>query len=288
VIITGAGKGLGRVYAEYMAAEGAAIIVNNRRHPGQEDRNTSAFQVAEAIRRSGGSARENFDAVECPESGARMVQQALEHFGRLDAVIANAAIPQASTFSKTTLADYRMIVEVGFFGALHLVHAAWPIFQQNNYGRIITTTSSAGRYGNHGLAAYSAAKAAVEMLTRSLAAEGQNHGIKVNAISPYAYSQMTQDYLTPEIASLFRPEHVAPMVAWLASEHCLANGEVIVAGGGRFRRAYSVETSSVGEKDMAASYRLMREELASAHPSSNAAFASLVREVTAAKAEEGN
>src|SRR5262249_21159717 len=141
--------------------------------------------------------------------------------------------------------DFRRIFDVAFFGALHLLQAAWPVMQAQGYGRIVTTTSSAGRFGNHGLSAYGAAKGAIESLTRTLAAEGARRNIKVNAISPYALSQMTADYLTRDLAERFGPEHVVPMVLWLASEHCGASGEVIVAGGGHFRRGYNVETSSV-------------------------------------------
>lgn len=241
-IITGAGKGLGRAYALELAARGAAVVVNNRRHPGENDADTSAFRTAQAIREAGGRAVENYSPVETEASGLEMVAAALDAFGRIDIVVANAAAPQASGFNKTSLEQFRHVFDVGFLGTLNLLHAAWPLFREQGYGRVIATTSSAGRYGQHGLAAYGASKAAAEILVRTLAAEGARHGILSNAVSPYALSQMTEGYMRDDVAAAFGPEKVAPLIAWLASEDCTANGEVLVAGGGLFRRAYPVET----------------------------------------------
>jgi NAD(P)-dependent dehydrogenase (short-subunit alcohol dehydrogenase family) len=280
-IVTGAGKGLGRAYARALGARGASVVINNRRHPGERDEDTSAFAVAAAIRAAGGRAIPNYDEVEQASAGSRMVAAALSEFGRVDIVIANAAVPQAAQFHKLAAADFRHIFDVSFFGTLHVLQAAWPLMQNQGYGRVITTTSSAGRFGNHGLSAYGAAKGAIESLTRTLAAEGARRDIKVNAISPYALSQMTADYMAPEIAERFSPEQVVPMVLWLASEQCSANGEVIVAGGGRFRRGYSVETPSISGEDrpMAEVFGALKEHAGVGYRSSNAAFDSLLQEM---------
>jgi len=279
-IVTGAGKGLGRAYALELAAQGAAIVVNNRRHPGEADEQTSAFSTVAAIRAAGRRAVANHDAVENRDSGHRMVEQAIREFGRLDIVVANAAVPQATSFHRLGIEEFRHIFDVSFLGALHLLHAAWPVFRQNDFGRIVTTTSSAGRYGQHGLSAYGAAKAAVDSLTRTLAAEGARHNIRVNAVSPYAHSQMTDGYMREDIAALFQAERVAPLVAWLASDACTLNGEVIVAGGGRYRRSYVVETRSVACEPQAfdgIALQLQRSPAIS-YPTSNAAFDSLLVE----------
>ena len=143
-----------------------------------------------------------------------MVQQAVDHFGRIDIVIANAALSQASTFGKQSLDEFMRIFNVGFLGTLNLIHAAWPLLRAQRHGRVIATTSSAGRYGNHGLGAYAASKGAIEMLVRSLAAEGIKDGVRVNAISPYAATQITAARLVPELASCLTPAAVAPKVAW--------------------------------------------------------------------------
>jgi NAD(P)-dependent dehydrogenase (short-subunit alcohol dehydrogenase family) len=279
-IITGAGKGLGRAYALALAAYGAAIVVNNRRHPGERDEDTSASKVVSEIRAHGGQAVASFDAVEHADAGQAMVDTALKAFGRIDIVIANAAVPQAMAFHKLTNVEFHRIFDVSFLGTLHLVQAAWPILRQQGYGRVITTTSSAGRFGNHGLSAYGAAKAAIEALTRSLAAEGADRNIRVNAISPYAFSQMTADYMSPAMAECFGPEQVVPMVLWLANEQCTANGEVIVAGAGQFRRGYCVETPSVaGNRPMADVFEDMSTDSGRPHTSAQAAFDSFLRDL---------
>lgn len=280
-IVTGAGKGLGRAYAPALAARGAGVIVNNRRHPGERDEDTSAFKVAAKIAAAGGHAMPHHADVAQADAGRNMVDAALAEFGRLDIVIANAAVPQAAQFHNLDVEDFRRIFDVAFFGTLHLLQAAWPVMQAQGYGRVVTTTSSAGRFGNHGLSAYGAAKGAIESLTRTLAGEGVRRNIKVNAISPYARSQMTADYLARDIAERFGPEQVVPMVLWLASEPCGANGEVIIAGGGHFRLGYNVETSSVpGEgTPMADVYRAIRDRPSRAYPSATAAFNSLLRDL---------
>jgi NAD(P)-dependent dehydrogenase (short-subunit alcohol dehydrogenase family) len=242
-IVTGAGKGLGRAYALHLAREGARVLVNNRRHAGESDADTSAHQTVEDIRAAGGTAIANWCDVTDPDSGQAMVEQARSSFGRLDIVVANAGIDRASTFAKQTMADFRAIFDTGFFGNLHLVHAAWPCLVDQDYGRVVLTTSSAGLYGNFGQAAYSAAKAAVVGLVRALALEGQHHGVRINAIAPYGYSRMTAPYLPPEMATAFDTQRVAPLVGWLASAGCDVSGEVLVCGAGLARRA------GVGETD---------------------------------------
>lgn len=275
-IITGAGKGLGRAYALHLAARGAAVVVNNRRHPGEAEGETSAARVVAEIQGAGGRAVANHDAVQAEGAGESMVRQALDAFGRLDVVVANAALPQEASFHKLTLAQLQEIIDVGFGGTLALFHAAWPVLRAQRYGRLVATSSSAGRYGNHGLSAYAASKGAIEMLMRSLAAEGAAHGIRCNAISPYALSQMTEKHLSPGLARRLSPESVAPMVAWLASEACSANGEVIVAGGGRFARGASVETAAVEGQDMAQVFEQLSGLPGQAHASANHAFAAFM------------
>ena len=242
-IVTGAGKGLGRAYALQLASRGAAVLVNNRRHPGEADAETSAQHTVDAIRAAGGVAQANWSDVDDPDSGAEMVQQALARVGRLDIVVANAGVDKPASFHKQSLADFRAIFNTGFFGNLHLAHAAWPHLVQQGYGRVVLTASSAGLYGNYGQSAYSAAKAAVIGLMRALAIEGRRYGILVNVIAPYAYSQMTAPYMASAMARDFDPDRVAPLVGWLASEACNASGEVLVSGAGLVRRA------SVGESD---------------------------------------
>ena len=242
-IVTGAGKGLGRAYALHLARRGVKVLVNNRRHVGESDADTSAQQTVDAIRAAGGTAMANWCDVTDVDSGTAMVEQARNHFGRLDIVIANAGVDNARAFAKQSMADFRAIFDTSFFGNLHLVHAAWPHLTGQDYGRVVLTTSSAGLYGNYGQSAYSAAKAAVIGLVRALAIEGRRHGVCINAIAPYGYSQMTAPYMQPEMATTFDPQRVAPLLAWLVSASCDVSGEVLVCGGGLVRRA------DVGETD---------------------------------------
>ncbi len=244
-IVTGAGKGLGRAYALHLAARGACVLVNNRRHAGESDAQTSAQQTVEAIRAGGGKAEPDWSDVGEPDSGRTLVEHAQASFGRLDIVVANAGIDKANSFAKQSLADFRAVFDIGFFGNLHLAHAAWPYLTQQGYGRVILTASSAGLYANHGESAYSAAKAAVIGLMRSLAIEGRRYKVLVNAISPYAYSQMTAAYMPDSMQTGFDPALVAPLVGWLASEACDVSGEVLVSGGGLVRRATTGESSGL-------------------------------------------
>ncbi|MEI6762577.1 MAG: SDR family NAD(P)-dependent oxidoreductase [Betaproteobacteria bacterium] len=244
-IVTGAGKGLGRAYALQLAASGAQVLVNNRRHAGETDAQTSAAQTVAAIEAAGGRACANWNDVGDPDSGTAMVDLALATFGRLDIVVANAGIDTPTSFIKQTMADFRTIFDTSFFGNLHLAHAAWPHLIQQRYGRMVLTASSAGLYANHGQSAYSAAKSAVIGLMRALALEGQRHQVRVNVIAPYGYSQMTAPYMSEHLASRFDPALVAPLVSWLCSEACALNGEVLVSGAGLVRRASVGETEAL-------------------------------------------
>jgi NAD(P)-dependent dehydrogenase (short-subunit alcohol dehydrogenase family) len=284
-IVTGAGKGLGRAYALHLAARGAQVVVNNRRHGGERDEQTSAHQVAEAIRAAGGQAVADWSDVADPASGTAMVAHALRAFGRLDIVVANAGVDHAATFHKQTLADFRGIFDVGFFGNLHLAHAAWPHLLEQGYGRVVLTASSAGLHGNRGQAAYSASKAAVIGLAGVLAQEGQRAGVRVNVIAPYGYSQMTAPYMSQAMAQDFDPAKVAPLVGWLASEACDVSGEVLVCGAGLVRRAGTGESPAQvlpAEGDaqgVAAAVHGLHGLPLQAYPSANDSFARFVHEL---------
>lgn len=274
VIVTGAGKGLGRAYAIDLATRGARVVVNNRRHPGEVDDQTSATATVSAIEEAGGRAVANYEDVSHEGAGARMVAAALSTFGRLDAVVANAGVSVAAPFHKTDIAAFRAVFDPSFFGTLDLVMAAWPHLRAQKYGRLVLTASSAGYFGVHGLAAYSASKAAVLGLMRTLAIEGAASNVCVNAILPYAYSQMTAPHMDEAMARSMDPAQVAPLVSWLASEACDVTREVLVAGGGRIARATAVETASVALDPLSIPQivrRLQREPMAE-HPNATAAF----------------
>jgi NAD(P)-dependent dehydrogenase (short-subunit alcohol dehydrogenase family) len=240
-IVTGAGKGLGRAYATYLAARGARVLVNNRRRSNSEP--SSADEVVQAIRQAGGQAIANYDSVEDPAAGERIVQQALDTWGRVDVLINNAGVDQRSTFHKVSVEQFRQIFDINFYGSLYVTHAAYARMRAAGYGRIVVSTSVAGLYGLHGLTAYSVSKAALIGFMRTLAMEGKSHNVLTNAIAPYAATPMTarQGNMPEEVLTTMRPEFVAPAVALMVSEQTSLNGQVIIAGKGVFRRAASVE-----------------------------------------------
>jgi NAD(P)-dependent dehydrogenase (short-subunit alcohol dehydrogenase family) len=242
-IVTGAGKGLGRAYARFLAARGASLVVNNRRHA-DEPEGSSADRVVEEIVRAGGSAVADYGDASDPAAGERMVAAALARFGRLDILIANAGIEESVAFRKQGLEDFRRVMEVNFFGTLAVSHAAFRAMHGAGYGRILLTTSTAGLYGGHYLPAYSASKAAVIGLMRVLSLEGSRSGVLANGIAPYATTQMTQALTPAELHAPLDPDKVAPVAAWLVSEGLRRSGEVIVTGGGAVRIARVMETGS--------------------------------------------
>jgi len=271
-IVTGAGKGIGRACALHLARCGARVLVNNRSHPGEAPDQGSASELAAQIRSEGGQALVNTEDLGLPGRAVTLVAQALDAWGRVDMVHANAARGQNQTFQKSSLADLRAIVEVGFGSTLELFHAVWPVMRSQGGGRLLATTSSAGRFGGQGLSAYAASKGAVEALVRSLALEGGRLGIRCNALSPYAASQMTQDHLPPAWAERLSPEALAPVVAWLLSPECPLNGEVIVSGGGRHARAWPVETAALAGALPGAAWEALLRAPGHPHPDSLHAF----------------
>ena len=239
IIVTGAGKGLGRAYALYLAATGAKIVVNNRRR--DPDQPATADAVVAEIRAAGGDAVASHRAVEDPSSGEAMVRLALDTYGRLDGVIANAGVPEAASFGRMSLNDFRAVFDVNFFGTLHLVHAAWKVLIAQKRGRMVVSTSAAGLHGNRGMAAYSASKAALIGLMRALALEGTSANVLINALAPYATTAMTLPYVDAATAAQMSVDSVAPLAAWLVSDACDVTGRIVIAGAGGLRTARMVE-----------------------------------------------
>jgi len=241
VVISGAGKGLGRAYALYLAGLGAHVVVNNRRHAGEME--SSADRVVSQIRENGGNAIAEYSSAEDPAAGERLLKTSLEAFGRLDAVIANAGISEGRSFNKQSVQEFRQVIEINLMGTAHLLHPAFRHMYEQRRGSLIVSSSVAGLYGEHGLPAYSASKAALLGLMYSLSAEGASHGIRVNALAPFATTQMTEENLPPALQDKLQAEHVAPVLAWLISDNCDLNGETIICGAGKIARARMMETA---------------------------------------------
>jgi NAD(P)-dependent dehydrogenase (short-subunit alcohol dehydrogenase family) len=248
-IITGAGKGLGRGYALHLASLGANVVVNNRSHAGETQ--SSAERVVEEIKALGGKAVAEHSDAEDPQSGERLLKTAMENFGGIDGLVANAGVSEGSSFHKQTLAEFRRTVEINLMGTVHVVHPVYQHMYQQNHGSIVVSTSIAGLYGEHGLPAYSTSKAGLLGLMNALSKEGARHHVRVNALAPYGATQMTEEHLTDELKERMRPERVAPVVAWLMNQTCSVSGEVIIAGGGLMGTARVREPAPVEIADEA-------------------------------------
>lgn len=239
VIVTGAGRGLGRAYALDLANRGASVVVNTRQRP--EGQSGSAQSVVEHIRQAGGIAVAAPLAVEEAASGDRLLDAALSAFGRVDGLLNNAGAPEAKTLHKQTTDQFRQNFEINFFGSLTPTLPIYRHMREQGSGRILMSTSTAGLHGVHGMAAYSASKAALIGLMRVIALEGASRGVYCNAIAPFAATGMTGDYLDAGMAARMAPERVAPVASWLMAPDCPLNGETLTAGAGRVRRAARVE-----------------------------------------------
>ncbi len=239
-IVTGAGAGLGRVYALELAKRGARVVVNDlggaRDGSGTGSANP-ADRVVEEIKALGGEAVASFDSVSTPEGGEAIVARALEAFGRVDILINNAGILRDKTFLKMDPPDWEAVKSVHLDGAYYVTRPAFRQMKENKYGRIIMTTSAAGLYGNFGQTNYSAAKMGLVGLMNTLKLEGEKYDVKVNTVAPIAATRLTEDILPPDLFEKLKPEFVAPLVLYLCSEQCPVSGAVYNAGMGYFNRA---------------------------------------------------
>lgn len=246
-VVTGAGGGLGRSHALLLASRGARVVVNDLggSRDGSGASASMADAVVEEIRAAGGEAVANHDSVATWEGGEAIVAAALGSFGRIDIVVNNAGILRDVSFAKLAEPELDLVLRVHLYGGFHVAHAAWPHLKEQGYGRIVSTTSGSGLYGNFGQTNYAAAKLGLVGLTRSLAIEGAKYGITANAIAPVAASRMTEDVMPPQLLERLQPEHVSPVVAWLASEACTDTGRIYSVGGGYLARVAIVEGEGV-------------------------------------------
>lgn len=247
VAVTGAGGGLGREYALLLAAHGARVVVNDL--GGARDGTGSGSSTADAvvgeIHAAGGEAVANHENVADEAGGAQVVADAIEAFGRIDGVVANAGILRDAAFHKMAEADWDAVAKVHLYGSFHVIRAAWPHFREQRHGRVVVAASTSGIYGNFGQANYGSAKSGLIGLVQTLAIEGARYGILANAIAPMAATRMTADVAPPELLEKLTPAHVAPVVAHLLGDECTDSGSVIVAGGGQVHRVAWFQSKGV-------------------------------------------
>jgi NAD(P)-dependent dehydrogenase (short-subunit alcohol dehydrogenase family) len=245
VIVTGAGGGLGREHALEFARRGAKVVVNDL--GGSVDGNgasDSANEVVEQIKSEGGDAIANGASVTDLDAVKGMVDETTKKWGRVDVLVNNAGILRDKSFHKISIEDFNLVMSVHFQGTLNCTHTVFPIMREQNYGRIIFTSSSSGVFGNFGQSNYGSAKMAMVGLMNTLKIEGQKYNIHTNSITPVAYTRMTDGLLPEEVGESLQPEYVTPAVIYLSSDEA-PNGAIVSAGAGVYSRIFIHETDGV-------------------------------------------
>lgn len=231
-IVTGAGNGLGRSHALLLGSRGCKVVVNDlggSMHGGGGGDATPAQKVVAEIKAMGGDAVVNADSV---EAGDKIVQTAMDTWGRVDIIVNNAGILRDVSFQKMSEEDWDLVYRVHVLGAMRVTKAAWPHMRDAKFGRIVMTASAAGIYGNFGQANYAMAKMGLIGFAQTLALEGKKNNVVVNTIAPIAASRLTETVLPPDILEVLRPEVVSPLVAYLSHESCSDTGGTYEVGGG--------------------------------------------------------
>ncbi|TCP95921.1 NAD(P)-dependent dehydrogenase (short-subunit alcohol dehydrogenase family) [Sphingomonas sp. PP-F2F-A104-K0414] len=228
-IVTGAGGGLGRAHALYLASKGAKILVNDVTVDAAE-------RIAQEVRDSGGTALAYAASVTDDAAIEAMVSAALQAWGHIDILVNNAGILRDKSFAKMTIADFRTVVDVHLMGAAICSKAVWEPMRQRGFGRIVMTTSSSGLYGNFGQANYGAAKMALVGLMQTLAIEGEKYGIRVNCLAPTAATGMTEGVLDAASLKMLAPERVSPALLALVGDDAPTRS-ILCAGAGHFAAA---------------------------------------------------
>ncbi len=246
-VVTGAGGGLGRAHALLLASRGAKVVVNDLggAMDGTGSDTTPAQRVVDEIKAAGGEAVANYDSVSEWESAQRIIQTAIDNYGKIDILINNAGILRDRSMLKMSIDDWNIVIAVHLSGTFFCTKAALPYMRENNYGRIVSTASAAGLYGNFGQTNYGAAKLGIAGLMNSVKLEGAKYNIKANTLVPIAGTRLTATVLPPNVVEKLKPEYVSPIVAYLCSEQCELSGAMLVAGGGYFSRAAVCEGPGV-------------------------------------------
>jgi len=246
-VITGAGSGLGRSHALFLASRGAKVVVNDLGGAvdGSGASTSAGEKVVAEIKAAGGEAVANADSVATPEGAARIIQSAIDNYGRIDILINNAGNLRDKSFAKLLPEDFDAVVDVHLSGSAYCTLAAWPYMKDAGYGRIVMTTSSAGLFGNFGQGNYAAAKMGVFGLMNALKHEGRKFNININTLAPMALTRMTEDIMSDKIKPLVKPEFVTPIVAWFCAEENTISGDVVEAGAGYYAKVQIVEGAGV-------------------------------------------
>jgi NAD(P)-dependent dehydrogenase (short-subunit alcohol dehydrogenase family) len=228
IIVTGAGRGIGREIALLAAAEGAKVVVNDLGGAADGDGSSAApaEEVVDEIRKRGGTAVANFNSVAEPLQADAIIKTALDVFGRLDGVVNNAGILRDAIFHKMSVADFELVIKVHLLGSFYMSHGAARIFREQGGGAFVHFTSTSGLIGNYGQANYAAAKLGIVGLSKSIALDMARFNVCSNCVSPFAWSRLIGTIPTDteeEKARVARiqamgPEKIAPLCAFLLSD----------------------------------------------------------------------
>jgi NAD(P)-dependent dehydrogenase (short-subunit alcohol dehydrogenase family) len=242
-IVTGSGNGIGKGYALELAKRGAKVVVNDL--GGTVDGSGGSLSAADAvvqeIEAAGGEAMANGANVAKQEDVKAMVEVTMEKWGRVDILINNAGILRDKSFGKMEWADFEAVINVHLLGSALCAHSVFPIMKEQEFGRIVMTSSSSGLFGNFGQTNYAAAKMGVVGLMNTLKLEGAKYNVHTNSIAPTATTRMTEHLFPAEFAEKLDPKYIIPAVIFLASEKA-PNGEILEAGGGVVANTYVMET----------------------------------------------
>ncbi|MBV1909056.1 MAG: SDR family NAD(P)-dependent oxidoreductase [Kangiellaceae bacterium] len=245
-IVTGAGNGLGRSHALALAARGAKVVVNDLggARDGSGASSKASQEVVDLIKEKGGEAISHGANVANYSEVEDMVKATMDKWGRVDILVNNAGILRDKSFSKMSLDDFKLVMDVHVMGSVNCTKAVWEIMREQNYGRIVMTTSSSGMYGNFGQSNYGAAKMALLGFMNTLVQEGAKNEIKINALAPTAGTRMTEDLMPEEIVKLFAPEAVTAGMLTLCDDDA-PNRFILCAGAGGYSSANLFETDGV-------------------------------------------
>jgi hypothetical protein len=261
-VVTGAGRGIGRAHALLLASKGARVVVADHGVDvdGSGSSHGPADDVVAEIVAAGGEAASCYADIVDETEAASVIQMAIDRYGRLDVLVNNAGIADPGRFEDLTVAQYRRMVDVHFFGTLHCTRAAWPHMRQAGYGRIVCTMSESVFGGISDLTSYASGKGAVLGFMRTLATEAVGTGIQVNAVVPRAFTRMSAGHAfegrseeeLEYVAKLLAPERNSPAAVFLAHESCPLNGELLRAGMGSVARLAIVHTKGMTKDDLTA------------------------------------
>ena len=242
-IVTGSGNGIGKGYALELAKRGAKVVVNDL--GGTVDGSGGSLSAADAVVQEiesvGGEAMANGANVAKQEDVKAMVEATMEKWGRVDVLINNAGILRDKSFGKMEWSDFEAVINVHLLGSALCAHSVFPIMKEQEFGRIVMTSSSSGLFGNFGQTNYAAAKMGVVGLMNTLKLEGAKYNVHTNSIAPTATTRMTEHLFPAEFGEKLDPKYIIPAVIFLASEKA-PNGEILEAGGGVVANTYVMET----------------------------------------------